>query len=103
MYNTKEVGRRLKELRRKKRVTQEQVANELNISVDTLRKNEQGSRSMSVELLDIYAEYYDTDMDYIINGRKNNNNEVIKILENYPLQKQKMALKILKRIQHPLK
>ena len=47
---------------------------------------------MSVELLDIYAEYYDTDMDYIINGRKNNNNEVIKILENYPLQKQKMAL-----------
>ena len=46
---------------------------------------------MSVELLDIYAEYYDTDMDYIINGRKNNNNEVIKILENYPLQKQKMA------------
>ena len=96
MYNTKEVGRRLKELRRKKRVTQEQVAKELNISVDTLRKNEQGSRSMSVELLDIYAEYYDTDMDYIINGRKNNNNEVIKILENYPLQKQKMALKILK-------
>jgi transcriptional regulator with XRE-family HTH domain len=98
MYNTKEVGRRLKELRRKKRVTQEQVAKELNISVDTLRKNEQGSRSMSVELLDIYAEYYDTDMDYIINGRKNNNNEVIKILENYPLQKQKMALKILKGI-----
>ena len=41
---------------------------------------------------------YDTDMDYIINGRKNNNNEVIKILENYPLQKQKMALKILKGI-----
>lgn len=38
MYNTKEVGRRLKELRRKKRVTQEQVAKELNISVDTLRK-----------------------------------------------------------------
>ena len=98
MYNTKEVGRRLKELRRKKRVTQEQVAKELNISVDTLRKNEQGSRSMSVELLDIYAEYYDTDMDYIINGRKNNNNEVIKILENYPLQKQKMALKRLKGI-----
>lgn len=98
MYNTKEVGRRLKELRRKKGVTQEQVANELNISVDTLRKNEQGSRSMSVELLDIYAEYYDTDMDYIINGRKNNNNEIIKILENYPLQKQKMALKILKGI-----
>ena len=53
----KEAGVRLKQLRRKKEITQEQVAAELNISVDTLRKNEQGIRGMSVELLDIYADY----------------------------------------------
>lgn len=98
MYNIKEAGSRLKELRKEKGYTQEQVADELNISVDTLRKNEQGIRGMSVELLDIYAEYYGTDMDYIINGRKNNNNEIIKILEKYSSERQKMALKILKGI-----
>ena len=58
----KEAGVRLKQLRRKKEITQEQVAAELNISVDTLRKNEQGIRGMSVELLDIYADYYNVDI-----------------------------------------
>lgn len=98
MYNMKEAGVRLKELRRKKEITQEQVAAELNISVDTLRKNEQGIRGMSVELLDIYADYYNVDMDYIVNGQKNNSIEAKKLLEKFPVHKQEKALKILRGI-----
>lgn len=55
MYNVEESAIRLKDLRRKKGVTQEQVANELKLSVDTVRKNEQGVRGLSIDMAEMYS------------------------------------------------
>lgn len=40
-YDIKESGKRLSELRKMKGLTQQQVADELGMDVDTVRKNEQ--------------------------------------------------------------
>lgn len=98
MYNIEESANRLKELRKRKCVTQEQVANDLQISVDTVRKNEQGVRGLSIDMVDMYSQYYEMSIDYIVNGTENMDFQVVDILSKYSKKKQKMALKILKGI-----
>ena len=96
--NIEESAKRLKEVRRNKKVTQEQEANDLKISVDTVRKNEQGVRGLSIDIAELYAEYYETSIDFIISGKVELNNQMSEMLKKYPTDKQNMALRILKGI-----
>lgn len=58
-YDIKESGKRLSELRKMKGLTQQQVADELGIDVDTVRKNEQGRRGYQKHLNIIILEKRD--------------------------------------------
>lgn len=69
MYDKMECGKRLKQLREAIGKTQQEVAQELSISVDTLRKLEQGKRMPSAWIIDILGNYYKTSTDYIISGK----------------------------------
>ena len=51
MYDKKECGDRLKRLRKAKGKTQEEVAKEIGVSVDTICKVEQGKRSPSIAVV----------------------------------------------------
>lgn len=79
MYDKMECGKRLKLLREAARKTQQEVAQDLSISVDTLRKLEQGKRMPSAWIIDILGTYYKTTTDYIISGKSGTQ---IEILEN---------------------
>lgn len=79
MYDKMECGKRLKQLREAIGKTQQKVAQELSISVDTLRKLEQGKRMPSAWIIDILGNYYKTTTDYIISGKSG---MPIEILEN---------------------
>lgn len=68
MYDKVECGIRLKGLRESLGKTQREVANDVDISVDTLRKLEQGKRSPSLAVVDLLTTYYNTTADYIISG-----------------------------------
>ena len=70
-YNLAESGERLKELRSKKgkAFTQEKVAEEVGISREYLNRLETGKKGCSVDLLVIFAQYYDVTMDYITYGK----------------------------------
>ena len=98
MYNIIETAKRLKELRVKAGKTQSQVADELGFCVDTVRKNEQGIRGLSVDQADMYAEYYGTTIDYIVNGNTKTDSPLDSLLCGYTEEMQSMALKILKGI-----
>ena len=74
------------------------MANDLQISVDTVRKNEQGVRGLSIDMVDIYSQYSEMSIDYIVNGTENMESQVVYILSKYSKKKQEMALKILKGI-----
>ncbi|MCI1072163.1 helix-turn-helix domain-containing protein [Lactococcus lactis] len=61
---------RLKELRKEKGLTQQKVADILNISQPNYRRWESGESRPSVETLVMLADYFDVSTDYLV-GRKN--------------------------------
>ena len=68
-FNQAEFGQRIRELRRKSGLTQDQLSEELNISVEQLRKIECGTRRTSLEGLISLAVYFGISTDYILMGR----------------------------------
>lgn len=69
-YDNKESGKRIKELRKAKKVTQERAAYDIGISIDGYRNIEQGKNGASIITLMEMAVYFDTTIDYIVTGRK---------------------------------
>ena len=61
-------GERIRKLRRERRLTQEQLAAMLNVSVEHLRKIELGKRGISIDLLLDLAAELDVSVDFLISG-----------------------------------
>ncbi|MCM1494484.1 MAG: helix-turn-helix domain-containing protein [Bacteroides sp.] len=99
MYDKIECGKRLKLLRESVQKTQQEVSLDLSISVDTLRKLEQGKRMPSAWIIDILGTYYNTTTDYIISGKSGAQSEVPEN-PNSALSEKKI---ILERIMSDLK
>lgn len=68
MYDKIAVGRRLKCLRHMTGKTQMEVSKEIGVSIETIRKLEQGKKGASMEVLDLLRDYYDSKMDFILYG-----------------------------------
>ena len=61
-------GNRLRNLRKRRRMTQETLAGALNISIDHLSKIEHGKRGVSIDLLLDISEAVDTSLDHLLKG-----------------------------------
>ena len=70
MYDIKESGARIKELRFKIGVTQEQMANDLGVTVETVSRIERGVRGTSVDLMSILSKYFNTTIDFLVDGKE---------------------------------
>lgn len=68
-YDITEIGRRIQRLRRAKGLTQERLAEELNISVVHLAKIENGKRGCSLDILVDIAVFFDASLDYLVLGK----------------------------------
>ena len=64
------IGRFLKELRKAKNLTQEQLAERLNISGRTVSRWETGNNMPDISLLVELAELYDVSIPEIIDGER---------------------------------
>lgn len=62
---------RLKELRKKKGISQLRLATELNTTQNTISRYETGEREPGIEELIIIADYFNVSVDYLI-GRTEN-------------------------------
>ncbi len=58
--------KRIKELRLRENLSQEEVANILNIQREVYRRYETGTRLIPVNLLIKLADYYKVSLDYIV-------------------------------------
>lgn len=67
-YDQKESGKRIAKLRKKKGLTQEQLAEKLSISYSLLAKVESGSRAASIDLLVEMKAFFNTTLDYLALG-----------------------------------
>lgn len=66
MYNLAETGKRIKFIREKKGLTQQELAEHIYVVVDTIRKVEQGKRGMSIELLMEISSTLCVSSDYLL-------------------------------------
>ena len=60
----------LKQIRKKKKLSQLKVAFDLNISREAISYYENGKRSPSIEMLVAFSEYYNVSIDYLITGKE---------------------------------
>ena len=65
---TKEIGQRISALRKEKHITQEQLAEYLDISVKHCSCAERGVSMLSLEKLIELCDILDTDLDYLVRG-----------------------------------
>ena len=70
-YDMKESGLRIQELRKGMGITQDQLAERINSSLSTIGKIERGINGVSIDLLIEFAMLFDTSLDYIILGKRN--------------------------------
>ncbi len=90
------IGGRIADLRRKKGLTQIQLAEKLNISDKAVSKWESGKCDPSLEMLVALSNFFECTIDYIVKGEDNNlkvkTNLIPKRFEFFPLVKYYMAL-----------
>ncbi len=67
-YDQKESGKRIATLRKEKGMTQEQLAEKLNISYSMMAKIEIGNKGISIDLLIELTVFFDVSMEFIILG-----------------------------------
>lgn len=68
--NQQKIGTFLKELRNEKRLTQEQLAEKLNVSRRTVSRWETGSNLPDLDILIEMADYYEVDLRELLDGER---------------------------------
>lgn len=97
MKNTK-MGKRLSELRAERKETQEFVAEAIGISTEYLSKIENDKKMPSLEVIMLLKEYYDTSLDYLLCGKKEQKCDIIRLWENLDNCSQRMVRNIVESV-----
>ena len=72
--NQKKIGEFLKELRKEKGVTQEQLAEQFSVSNRTISRWENGNNMPDLDILIEISDYYEVDLREILNGERQSGN-----------------------------
>ena len=96
--DTIKIGNFLRELRKEKNLTQEQLAEVFNVSARTVSRWETGSNMPDISILVEIADYYDLDVREILNGERSNalpagSSSIKDIAEYADKDKEKLAVK----------
>ena len=101
----KRIGSFLKELRKEKNITQEQLAEQLNVSGRTVSRWETGNNMPDISLLVEISELYDVSIPEIINGERKSENmnkeevkEVAKSMSDYALAEKEGIIKEIRNL-----
>ena len=68
-FDLVEFGKRLTELRKETKTSQEELAEEIGVSLDHLKHLEIGERGCSIDLLLVLAERFNVSTDYLLTGK----------------------------------
>ena len=93
-YNPRKTAERIRALRIAKKVSQIQLALDLNLSRDQIAKVEGGTSQPSAELLVLLSDYYAVSVDYILKGTTKNAavaDDLREVIERLSLIKQRLS------------
>ena len=65
-FNREDYGSRIRSLRKKRGLTQEQLAEKMNVSTPYIAKIETGKQTGPVELAVEFAEFFEVSLDYLL-------------------------------------
>jgi transcriptional regulator with XRE-family HTH domain len=102
--NYSEIGMRIRNLRKAKNLTQEQVANIISVSDNHVSKIETGNSSISLNVFINIAKSFDVSLDYLMFGTLEQgqtvNDTIIKaILDDFSEEQKDLTVHMLKGIQ----
>lgn len=99
VVDQKKIGGLLRELRAEKRLTQERLAEILNVSGRTVSRWETGSNMPDISMLAVISEFYDISIPEIINGERKEKymdekeRSVAEAMSDYAAAEKKLLLK----------
>lgn len=100
--NQVKIGNFLKELRKEKALTQEQLAEQFNVSSRTVSRWENGNNMPDISVLVMLSEFYDVDIREIIDGERKSENmteemkdTLVKVAEYTAAEKEKILKQLL--------
>lgn len=79
-YNQKESGYRIQKLRVERGMTQEELAERLNLSASMMSKIEQGNKGVSIDFLIEIATFFKVSINYLLLGQEVTEEELMKKL-----------------------
>lgn len=74
--NLHNIGNRLCELRKERGISQERLAQETGLKIDTYRAIEQEKTNGRIDTLVVLADYFNVSLDYLIYNKKSVANEL---------------------------
>ena len=92
------MGKRLAELRAERKETQEFVAEAIGISTEYLSKIENDKKMPSLDVIMLLKEYYNTSLDYLLCGKREEKCDIIRLWENLDNCTQKMVRSIMESV-----
>lgn len=103
--NYKEMGKRIKEVRNKIGITQEKLAEQIDVSPSYISEIERGTSICSLAVLVSISEILETNIDYLINGINETNIDYSfsEILKDIPKKEHKLYINICKNIANSFK
>ena len=69
-FNAVEFGERLHEVRKLRGMTQDELAQKLNVEKQHISRMENGTRACSIDLLVIMSDVLETSTDYLLLGKR---------------------------------
>ena len=72
-FDTVEFGKRLRELREESGMTQEELAQKVNVEKQHINRMENGKRACSIDVLIQISEVLNSSIDYLLKGNKMGN------------------------------
>ena len=69
-FNREDYGSRIRSLRKKRGLTQEQLAEKMNVSTPYIAKIETGKQTGPVELAVEFAAFFEVSLDYLLVGNE---------------------------------
>lgn len=75
----KEIGERIKHLRISKKLTQDEVANALNVKRETVTRWETGARDIKTEITILLSKYFNVSADYLLGLTENTSTNISEI------------------------
>lgn len=68
-FNKENYGSRIRILRKRRGLTQEQLAEKMNVSTPYIAKIENGKQTGPIELAVEFSEFFDVSLDYLLIGK----------------------------------